>query len=303
MCSGFAPSLTTLGTFSIEAGLGVVWVVSRGDVGARGATVLCGVRGPRTGSPWTPHAPRTMIRRLREGSLADPRKVRRTGASHQHERSPPCEQVDNKGLYPARMANLYLDLFVPETRYGAIKADTDNAWRLSECAQCGGTQMAVVAYSNSEDTEWLRCVNCKAGLVVNDGKTSPAVMPLAVPLGVSGVELAAWKEVRECLSVGAYTAAVMLCRKLLLHVAVAHGLVGKDDKGRAPSFAAAVEHLEGAGIITSKMRPWMDRVKDVGNEANHEIDPVNKNGALDVAKFTEQLLRLAYEMDALMAGD
>ena len=46
MCSGFAPAPTIVGPPSVEAGLGVVRVVSRGAaVGARGATVLCGVRG------------------------------------------------------------------------------------------------------------------------------------------------------------------------------------------------------------------------------------------------------------------
>ena len=46
VCSGFAPEPTNLGPSSIEASLGVVRVVSRGAVGARAATVLCGVRGP-----------------------------------------------------------------------------------------------------------------------------------------------------------------------------------------------------------------------------------------------------------------
>jgi hypothetical protein len=63
--------LTTLGPSSIEAGLGVVWVSSRGAGGARRATVLCGARGPRTGSLWTPSAPRTTICRRRGGLRAD----------------------------------------------------------------------------------------------------------------------------------------------------------------------------------------------------------------------------------------
>ena len=60
-----------LGPSSIVAGLGVVWVVSRGAAGARGATVLCGARGPRAGSPWMPPTPRTTICRHRGRSPAD----------------------------------------------------------------------------------------------------------------------------------------------------------------------------------------------------------------------------------------
>src|SRR4051794_18135975 len=55
--------------FLDRGGLGVVWVVSRGAGGARGATVLCGARGPRAGSPWMPRAPRTTICRIGEGPL------------------------------------------------------------------------------------------------------------------------------------------------------------------------------------------------------------------------------------------
>jgi len=102
------------------------------------------------------------------------------------------------------------------------------------------------------------------------------------------------------LSVGASTAAVMLCRKLLVHVAVGQGLAEQNDKGRSPTFASAVEYLQDEGIITKRMRPWVDRIREVGNEANHEIPSISAEVALDIATFTEQLLRLTYEMDALM---
>lgn len=166
--------------------------------------------------------------------------------------------------------------------------------------------MAVIAREPSlgEGTLrfWMRCVNCHTAVVRQGGVSSPATLPLSVPLGVTGVELDAWQEVRACLSVGAFTSAVMMARKLLLHVAVSHGMEAKGENGHAPTFKAAVDHLLEAGIITSKMRPWIDRIKDVGNEANHEITPVTQQVGMDVAKFMEQLLRLAYEMDALIAG-
>jgi hypothetical protein len=163
--------------------------------------------------------------------------------------------------------------------------------------------MAVLALTHSReetDVRWLRCVSCKRGLVDNDGAISPGAKPLGVPVGLRGAELAAWSEIRDCLPVGAHTAAVMLCRKLLLHIAVAHGLPARNAKGRAPDFITAVDHLASEGLITKKMRPWVDRIKDVGNEANHEIEPIDKALAMDVARFTEQLLRLSYEMDVLM---
>ena len=93
-----------------------------------------------------------------------------------------------------------------------------------------------------------------------------------------------------------------MCRKMLFHLAVSNGLAAKDDKGRAPNFAEATKHLEAEGIITSRMRPWVDRIKDIGNEANHELEAISEKDALDVARFTEQLLRLSFEMDSLVAA-
>ena len=92
----------------------------------------------------------------------------------------------------------------------------------------------------------------------------------------------------------------MMCRKILFHVAVANGLSHQDSKGRAPSFYQAVEHLESEGVITKKMRPWADRIKDRGNEANHVLGTYSVDEVMDVATFTRQLLKLAYELPALM---
>ena len=93
----------------------------------------------------------------------------------------------------------------------------------------------------------------------------------------------------------------MLCRKLLLHIAVEKGLPAKDKRNRAPSYMDAVKHLELVGVITADMRDWVDEIKDIGNDANHELTPIAEAQARDVATFTEQLLILAYEMRALRA--
>lgn len=109
------------------------------------------------------------------------------------------------------------------------------------------------------------CARCAIGVVVNDGVISPGTRPLRQVRGLGTVEPGAWEEVRSALAVSAWTAAVMLCRKLILHVAVAHGLPEKDKSGRAPSFDRAVKHLQSVGLITPPMKPWVDHIRKVGN--------------------------------------
>ena len=69
-----------------------------------------------------------------------------------------------------------------------------------------------------------------------------------------------------------------------------------EDKGRAPTFKAIVDYLRKSGVITDKISTWVDGIRDGGNEANHNLEPMSDDLARRVQKFTEQLLRLAYEM-------
>lgn len=187
-------------------------------------------------------------------------------------------------------------------------ATTDeNAWADSICPHCGASQLLRVAtmtdgnYRAAPDlTQWLRCPVCLKGSVLEDGTIYPATMPLSEPDGMPALEASVWSDVRKTLSVGAHTAAVMLCRKILFHIAVEKGLASKDNRNRAPSFEQALKHLKAEGYVTPPMADWVARIKDVGNEANHELTPISKDEALDVATFTEQLLILTYEMPARM---
>ncbi len=124
-------------------------------------------------------------------------------------------------------------------------------------------------------------------------------MPLNEPEHLPGDVQRTWVEVRGCLAIGATTAAVMLCRKLLLHMAVQSGLPAKNAKERSPSFEECVLHLQTEGVVTKAMQPWVDRIRVVGNEANHELTQLTPEAAMDIAQFTLQLLRLKFELSAM----
>ena len=192
------------------------------------------------------------------------------------------------------------DLTVVRTQY-AITTAEERAYAMGKCPNCGALQFLVIAVTHANEQAWLRCLNCKTGVVMNGDTVSPPHLPLRIPAGLPDDEAAVWNEVRACLGVGANTSAVMMCRKLLMHVAVGYGLPAKNSKNRAPNFSECIDHLLAEGVITKRMQPWVVRIKDVGNEANHEIVPVASETAMDVAMFTQKLLELAYEMDDTMA--
>lgn len=195
---------------------------------------------------------------------------------------------------------MHRDLRVTDRVFGHLKAGSSDAFRMSSCPRCGRNQALVVAQTTGGRVYWLRCSNCGRGLVEVDRVVYPGNKPLSVPQGLPDDVAAAWDEVRSCLGVGASTGAVLIARKILLHVAVGFGLPEKNDRGRAPDFAQAIDHLEEEGLITRRMKPWVDRIRVIGNSATHDLPMITEAEASDVATFTEQLLKLAYEMDHMM---
>ncbi|MCS6562424.1 MULTISPECIES: DUF4145 domain-containing protein [Curtobacterium] len=195
------------------------------------------------------------------------------------------------------MATKFSDLYVVGSGYyGTFSTVEDVAWKVHPCPRCGGSQMIVIAYAHGGGASWLRCANCGFGVVRNSYAFSPSTPPLRTPDGLPELEREAWAEVRNTLAVGANTAAVMLCRKMILHVAIAAGLTATAPNGQGPSFGRSVGFLQDEGFITPPLRTWVDRIRDVGNEANHELPGIEASVALDVAEFTLQLLVLMYEL-------
>lgn len=101
-----------------------------------------------------------------------------------------------------------------------------------------------------------------------------------------------YEEARTCTSAGAYTAAVMLCRKLLMHMAVEKGA----DAGK--SFFDYVTYLADKGYVPPDGKDWVDHIRKKGNEANHEIKHMSNADAEDLIHFSEMLQKFIYEFPA-----
>ena len=98
-----------------------------------------------------------------------------------------------------------------------------------------------------------------------------------------------YNEARRCTSLSCYTAAVLCCRKLIMHIAVSKGAKKRD------TFKSYVEFLSNKGYIPPNGKNWVDHIRKKGNEANHEIKIMNKEDAEDLIIFIEMLLKFIYE--------
>lgn len=103
-----------------------------------------------------------------------------------------------------------------------------------------------------------------------------------------------YDEARRCTSAGAYTAAVMLCRKILMHLSV-------EKKAKTgESFAYYVNYLANQGYVPPNGKGWVDHIRKKGNEANHEIITMSRDDAKDLIVFLEMLLKFMYEFPKMI---
>ncbi len=94
-----------------------------------------------------------------------------------------------------------------------------------------------------------------------------------------------YDDARNCISINAFTASVMLCRKILMNFAVSEGA---KENG---SFLNYVDYLADNSFISPKAKDWVNHIRTKGNEANHEICLMERQDAEDIILFTEILLK------------
>lgn len=96
-------------------------------------------------------------------------------------------------------------------------------------------------------------------------------------------------------SVQAYTAAVMVCRTIIMHVAVDRGALEKKENGKSNSFHFFVDYLEQNSIIPKGAKGWVDKIRTLGNEAIHDLSIMTENDTSLIIGFTTLLLKITYE--------
>ncbi len=159
------------------------------------------------------------------------------------------------------------------------------------CGYCGN----VVAtrqgyfYDGNQTQKIYICPHCEAASYFEGAKQTPGVTP-GVEVGHLPEDIAVlYREARNAISVGSYTAAVLTCRKLLMNLAVGQG--AKENL----KFIEYVDFLADKGFVPPNGRGWVDHIRTKGNEATHEIVLMGQGDATDLLTFVEMLLKFIFE--------
>jgi transcription elongation factor Elf1 len=190
--------------------------------------------------------------------------------------------------------------FLKSLAYG-ITLDKEWPNKQFDCGFCGRHVSSVVGTSlQSTNQGAVRakvyvCPNCLGlnSFLQNTQYPSPALgRPVDhVPPGLSDL----YEEARRCTGEGCYTAAVLLCRKMLMNIAV------QEKAQEGLPFISCVEYLANNGFVPPNGKIWVDHIRKKGNEATHEIAVMKQEDANDLRSFIEMLLRFIYEFPALIS--
>lgn len=105
---------------------------------------------------------------------------------------------------------------------------------------------------------------------------------------------ALYEEARRCSSQNCFTASVLLCRKMLMNIAVQQGA------GEGLKFIEYVNYIADKGYVPPNGKHWVDHIRKKGNEATHEIAVMAEQDARELISFIEMLLRFIYEFPSLV---
>jgi hypothetical protein len=163
-----------------------------------------------------------------------------------------------------------------------------------ECGFCGADVASEKGYTHSSDPSLriMICPNCSKPSFFISSIRFPSPLPGSTVGDLPSDIQSLYQEARASSGANAHTAAVLVCRKLLMNIAV------KQEAALGKSFLEYVEFLAERGYVPPNGKEWVDHIREKGNEATHEIVIMTKEDAEDLIGFIEMLLRFIYEFPA-----
>lgn len=194
-----------------------------------------------------------------------------------------------------------MNFFEPKTAAWYHPYDLPNAsWRCGYCDDRVSSTKGLKLGKNKDGSGnqiggVYICTQCGGpSFFAPSGKIYPSIAfgrsVMAVPDDLNAL----YEEARRCTSQNCHTGAVLLCRKILMNIAVTQGA----EEGLR--FVEYVNYLAEAGYIPPNGRHWVDHIRKKGNEATHELPHMESKDAEELISFTEMLLKLIFEFPQLI---
>ena len=167
------------------------------------------------------------------------------------------------------------------------------------CGYCGTKTGVNVGYQVDREMHTIYiCGGCKRPTFFEEDQDSGEVFQTPAPAYGDDLQNLSqeieqlYNQARRCIQAGAYTGCILICRKILMHVAVEEGA------NSGQNFLSYVTYLQTNNYIPPKGQGWVDYIRQRGNEENHEIVLSSLEDATLLIDFTSMLLRNVYDFPA-----
>ena len=159
------------------------------------------------------------------------------------------------------------------------------------------TNVTQVEWNDKPRSECLLCPACERMTVVVEGAQSPSP-----PAGNNVDHLPSdvdksWREARRSYTATAYTASVLMCRKLLMHMAC-----DKAGTKEGANFTTCIDELISSNELPKSHEPLLQAIRKSGNGGTHKLESIDEKEAKTTIVVTEQCLRNLYELPNQIAG-
>jgi hypothetical protein len=185
-----------------------------------------------------------------------------------------------------------------QEKWNQICAIPSRQWTCGHCNRETGTNKGYVYFpgGHAQNVRYIYiCPVCGQPTYFDVDRQIPGAsygnMVSNLPATVGPI----YDEARNCMIASATTGAVMLCRKILMHISAEKGA------SAGLTFKQYVDYLVTTNIVPAQMKPWVNHIRDKGNEANHELVMMSRKDAEDIISFTEMLLKIVYEYPEIAA--
>lgn len=161
------------------------------------------------------------------------------------------------------------------------------------CGHCGRTVSGfLVAQLYQPLTQWLLCPSCAQGSVLTKDAMHPPLLPATQVADLPPEVNQVYDEARKSFASQIYTGCEVLCRKILMNVAVHKGA----DEGK--KFVDYIDYLKNEGHITASMKNMADIIRENGNKSVHEIEQPDKKRTKITLEFTDHVLCSIYTAES-----
>ncbi len=169
------------------------------------------------------------------------------------------------------------------------------------CGSCGSrTNGRVVCDLKREDgsmVSWCLC-SCERHepAIISESPSAEVIMNLPQMQEFRASEkwppelAKLYEEGARSFSAQAYTATSMVCRKLLMSCAC------HESAPEGKAFVDYVEYITGTVLTFPRAKASIDRIRTIGNEANHTVQFVNREDARKAMEIVTYMLDTIYSL-------